>query len=161
MIQSKISKSIIENLTLTWDMINEAIITIPKNQWRAGDNEYLIPAKIMLHTLQTLDFYTSKDPNNFTPLHKFQIDKNSPPSQYPNQKQLEIYMKNVKEQFESWIKGLKDSDFHLPEEVYPWTGSTILGRVLYSLEHTRQHFGELNAELRRRNLPRIKWKTHR
>jgi hypothetical protein len=35
----------------------------------------------------------------------------------------------------------------------------VLGRVLYLLEHCRQHFGELNAELRRRGLPRIKWRT--
>ena len=52
-----------------------------------------------------------------------------------------------------------DEGLLAPEEDYAWTGSTLLGRLLYMLAHCRQHLGEINAELRRRGLPRIKWRT--
>ena len=59
-----------------------------------------------------------------------------------------------------WIQGMKDPGLLSKEEFFPWTGSAVLSRALYLLGHYRQHFGELNAELRRRGLPRIKWATY-
>ncbi len=57
------------------------------------------------------------------------------------------------------MSNLSMDDVMKPEEKFPWTGSTLLGRIIYMLGHHRQHFGELNAELRRRDLPRIKWSS--
>jgi hypothetical protein len=55
---------------------------------------------------------------------------------------------------------MEDTTVLSQEGSFPWTGSVVLGRVLYLLGHYRQNFGELNAELRRRGLPRIEWKTY-
>ena len=131
-------------------------------QWRIGEFDYLIPARLILHALETLDFYSSKSPDNFTHGYRFKIDrKTAKPEQLPSKAQLRTYLKEVEEKTVSWLRDLVYKDFLSPELEFPWTGSTVLCRVLYSVEHCRQHFGELNAELRRRQLPRIKWKTFR
>ena len=77
--------------------------------------------------------------------------------QPPSKAHLNKYLNEVKTKTESWIQGLDESDYHATESLFPWTGSTVLGMVLYSLEHCHQHLGELNGELRRRGLPTIKW----
>jgi hypothetical protein len=159
---SKISESIIENLSLTWEMYSEAINSIPNLHWRTGEIDYLIPARLILHALETLDFYSTASPDKYTHGYRFKVDrKTARPRQLPTKAQLDAYLGEVKAKTESWLKGLEDKDLLSPESEFPWTGSTVLCRVLYSLEHCRQHFGELNAELRIRGLPRIKWRTFR
>ena len=156
-----IGDSIFENFSLTWGMYAEAIETIPDEHWRTGEIDYLIPARLMLHAVETIDFYSNKSPKEFTHGHRFNIDKweKATPDQLPSKDQLRAYLDEVKDKTESWLEGLEDEDFLSHESEFPWTGSTVLSRVLYLLEHCRQHFGELNAELRRRGLPRIKWRA--
>ena len=157
---SKISESIIENLTLTWQMYMEAINNIPSVEWNTGEIDYLIPARQILHGIETLDYYSTTAPDVFKHGHRFNLDwQRASPELLPNKSQLRTYLYEVKEKMESWIKCLDDEAFHSPELMFPWTGSTLLGRVLYSLEHSRHHLGELNGELRRRGLPRIKWSS--
>ena len=155
-----IGEAIIENLSLTWEMYSEAINGIPNEHWKAGEIDYLIPSRLMLHAIETMDFYMSNSPNDFRHGYRFKIDrKTASPHQLPDTSQLLTYLYEVKEKTESWLNSQEDEYFLSPESEFPWTGSTVLGRVLYLLEHSRQHFGELNAELRRRGLPRIKWRT--
>jgi len=155
---TKISESIIENLTLTWQMYSEAINNIPVVEWNTGEIDYLIPARQILHGIETLDYYSTTAPDAFKHGHRFNLDwQRAPPELLPSKAQLRAYLDEVKEKTENWIKGLDDEAFHGPELLFPWTGSTLLGRVLYSIEHSRHHLGELNGELRRRGLPRIKW----
>ena len=159
---SKISEAIIENLSLTWEMHSDAINNIPDEHFRTGEIEYLIPARLILHGIETLDRYSTTAPDKFTRGYRFNISwQTAQVEQLPDKSQLNTYLNEVKEKTESWIKRLEDSDFHEPESMFPWTGTTTLVRVLYSLEHCRQHLGELNGELRRRGLPRIKWKSFR
>ena len=157
---SHISEAIIENLSLTWQMYEVAINTMPENEWRAGETDYLIPARLILHGLEVLDYYSPLTPQVRIQGYQFKLDDQKiPPEQLPTQEQMGEYLVNVKKKLESWIKDLDDEAFRCPETRFPWTGSTLLGRLLYSLEHSRHHLGELNAELRMRGLPRIKWTT--
>jgi len=154
----KISESIIENLSLTWQMYREAINNIPDDEWKTGEIDYLIPARQLLHGIETLDYYLTTAPDVFVHDYRFNIDwQRASADQLPNKTQLNTYLDEVKEKMETWIKSLDDERFHGPEKMFPWTGSSLLGRILYSLEHSRHHLGELNGELRRRGLPRIKW----
>jgi len=155
---TKISESIIENLSLTWQMYSDAINNIPDEEWKTGEINYLIPARQILHGIETLDYYSVTAPDVFTHGYRFKIDwQKASTEQLPSKTQLRLYLGEVKEKLETWIRGIDDELFHCPESLYPWTGSTLLGRILYSLEHSRHHLGELNGELRRRGLPRIKW----
>ena len=157
-VSTKINEAIIENLKLTWQMYSEAINDIPDKEWKTGEINYLIPARQLLHGIEILDFYSTKDPDVFTHGYRFQIDwQKASADQLPNKEQLSKYLEEVREKMEAWIKSLNDDKFHDSETMFPWTGSTLLGRIFYSLEHSRHHLGELNGELRRRELPRIKW----
>lgn len=154
----RISGSLIEALSLTWEMYRGAIEDIPEEHWRTGEIDYLIPSRLILHTLEAADGYSSTE--EFTPGYRFGIDwEAAPPERLPTKEQARTYLREVVGKTESWLRGLDDSDLLSPETQFPWTGSTLLGRVLYMLAHCRQHLGEVNAELRRRGLPRIKWRT--
>jgi hypothetical protein len=157
-VSTKISESLIENLSLTWKMYKEALSNIPDEDWKTGEIDYLIPARQILHGLETLDYYSTTSPDKFTHDYRFKLDWMRASSDLlPSKTQLQSYLDEVKEKTETWIKSIDDDEFHSPETNFPWTGSTLLGRILYSLEHSRHHLGELNGELRRRGLPRIKW----
>ena len=157
-VSSIISESIIENLSLTWQMYKEAINNISDKEWRTGEIDYLIPARLILHGIEVLDYYSPKTPEISIQGYQFKLDDQKiPAEQLPNKAQMNTYLEDVKEKLETWIKGLDDESFHSPETDFPWTGSTLHGRLLYSLEHSRHHLGELNGELRRRGLSRVKW----
>ena len=80
------------------------------------------------------------------------------PEQLPTQEQVLIYLNEVQSEVEKWLIKASDSELLLPDVEYPWTGGSVLGRALYLLRHNQSHLGELNAELRRRELPRAKWR---
>lgn len=150
----------LEAFSLTWEMYRDAIENIPEEHWRTGEIDYLIPSRLTLHAIESIDGYFSP-PDEFTPGYRFDIDRwdAAPAEQLPSKDQARTYLREVMEKADSWLRGLDDSDLLSPETDYPWTGSTLLGRALYALAHSRQHLGEVNAELRRRGLPRIKWRT--
>ena len=60
-----IGGSVIENFSLTWGTYAEAIENIPDEHWRKGEIDYLIPARLMLHAVETIDFYSSKSPKKY------------------------------------------------------------------------------------------------
>jgi hypothetical protein len=157
-VSSRISESIIENFSLTWQMYKEAINNIPEEEWRTGEIDYLIPARLILHGLEVLDYYSPTTPEIGIQGYQFKLDDQKiPAKQLPSQAQMDQYLEGVREKLETWIKDIDDESFHSSETRFPWTGSTLHGRLLYSLDHSRHHIGELNGELRRRGLPRIKW----
>jgi hypothetical protein len=156
-----ISKSVLEIFHLTWDMYEEAIEKIPEEDWKRGEDRYLIPSRLIYHVLDSSDYYSSPKPEEYDRGYRFNINwKEAAPEQLPEKDEIKAYFKEVRSKVENWLEGMKDSDFLSLNHKFPWTGSTKLSRVLYLLSHCRQHFGELNAELRRRGLPRIKWKTY-
>jgi hypothetical protein len=156
-----IVESLLEAYSLIWDMIDEALENIPEAHWRTGEIDYLIPARQVYHAVQTGDFYSGETPDDFPWGHRFGGGCfEVPPEGLPTREQAKEYHDEVREKVTKWIQGTGDSGLMYADESFPWTGSVVLGRSLYLLGHYRQHFGELNAELRRRGLPRIKWTTY-
>jgi hypothetical protein len=142
-------------------MFHEAIGQIPDEHWKTGAIGYLTPSRLVYHVLDSTDFYLSNDPDGYERGYRFKINwKEASEEDLPSKKQARIYLDEVRKKFEKWVNETGSTDFLSGNEMYPWTGATKLSRILYVLAHCRQHFGEINAELRRRNLPRIKWKTY-
>ena len=155
-----INASLFESLDLTWGMYEEAIKCIPEEHWRTGDVDYLIPARLVYHVLETADFYSSQKPEGFPWGQRFGVDPwDALPEQLPTKDEALEYHREVMDKVKTWLDGLDDPIMLSQETEFSWTGSTVLGRVLYLVIHYRQHLGEINAELRRRGLPRIKWRT--
>jgi len=152
--------SLLEAFGLTWGMYEEAIRSIPDGHWRTGDIDYLIPARLVYHVLETADFYSSGKPEGFPWGQRFDVDPwDALPEQLPTKDEALEYHREAMDKVRTWLSGLDDPGILSQEAAFPWTGSTLLGRALYLLVHYRQHMGEINAELRRRGLPRVKWRT--
>jgi hypothetical protein len=156
---------LIEQFNLVFDMYEDAIEKIPETQWRSGEIDYLIPARLILHASEVADYYTTDSSEGYLWNKRFEADPekvgNIKPGDLPTQNVMLEYHREVRGKIEGWLRGMSEDDLLKAEEKFPWTGSTVLGRMLYILAHYRQHFGEVNAELRRRDLPRIKWRTLR
>ncbi len=158
--KQRLAESLLESLSLTWDMYDDAIKEIPDEHWSTGEIDYLIPARLIYHVLEAADYYTRPTSEGYPRGHRFGADwESATPDQLPDKGDAKDYLTDVKAQVESWVLGMGDEGLLAPEPDYTWTGSTLLGRSLYMLAHCRQHLGEINAELRRRGLPRIKWRT--
>jgi hypothetical protein len=157
-----ISTSLLEIFHLTWEMFEEAIEKIPMEHWRTGDDEYLIPSRLVYHVLDSSDYYSSIKPEEYERGYRFKLNwKEAAPEELPNREQTQSYLTEVREKITNWVTGMNNTEVLSTNDKFPWTGSTTLSILLYILSHCRQHFGEINAELRRRGLPRIKWRTYR
>jgi len=158
---TSIGEALLEAFKLIWEMYDEALENIPREHWRAGEIDYLIPARQVYHAVETADFYSGASPDDFPWGQRFDCGCfDSPPDELPSREQAREYHDEVRVKVADWIRGLDAPEILAREKSFPWTGSVVLGRALYLLGHYRQHLGELNAELRRRELPRIKWTTH-
>ncbi len=154
-----IRNSLVNAFKRNWDMYQDAVNNIPNDHWRAGDIEHLIPARIVYHVLDCADFYSNPTPKGYVWGHRFNFDwGKASPKQLPTKDQIRAYLEEMITKVDRWLQGFTDADFLSPEKAFAWTGKTIMGRALYLLVHCRQHIGEINAELRRRELPRIKWR---
>ncbi len=158
-----IGTALTEHFTRAWETCRAAINDIPEEQWRTGEVDYLIPSRLMYHTLEAAEFYARGTPKGFdwgANQRRFGVDwEGATPEQLPTKEQSLTYLDEVQAKVEAWLKDASDSDMLSPDTEYPWTGSSVLGRALYVLRHTQSHLGELNAELRRRGLAaRAKWR---
>jgi len=154
-----IRKSLVDAFKRNWDMYQDAVKNIPDEHWKTGDIEYLIPARIIYHVLDCVDFYSNQTPKGFVAGHRFKIDaEKATPEQLPTKEQTKAYLAEMMIKLDGWLQKFSDAELLSEEKAFPWTGKTKLGRAIYLLVHCRQHIGEINAELRRRGLPRIKWR---
>ncbi len=157
-----IGAALIDHFTRVWETYRAAIDDIPEEHWRSGEVDYLIPARLVYHVLEAAEFYARGTPKGFDwggNQRRFGVDwEGAKPEQLPIQEQTIAYLDEVQPKVESWLKEASDSELLSPDTEYPWTGESVLGRALYLLRHNQDHLGDLNAELRRRDLPRAKWR---
>lgn len=154
-----IAESLSNAFARTWEMYRSAINDIPEEHWRSGDDGYLIPARLAYHVFEAAEFYSGKTPKGFEWGHRFGADwEGATTEQLPTEEQALAYLEEVRERVDTWLRGMSDSDLLSHDSEFLWTGSSFLDRALYLLQHNRQHIGEINAELRRRELPRVHWR---
>ena len=75
-------------------MYEEAIETIPKAQWEKGEIDYLIPARLIFHAIETADYYTTDNPIGTSGKKRFGIDPDAadiPVEKLPSQDDLLQY----------------------------------------------------------------------
>jgi uncharacterized damage-inducible protein DinB len=142
-----------------WGMLKQAVQSVPLEQWRTGDVEHLVPARIACHVLETADYYMSPDPERFPWGGRFGVDwENGAREELPGQDDARDYLNEVRARVASWIAGLSDTGLLSPDAIFRSEGMSHLDRALYLLRHTQHHTGEMCAELRRRGLPRPPWR---
>ncbi len=137
-------------------MFRSAVMVFPADEWKKGEINYLRPAGVAYHVVETLDFYFSdQPPDRFGWGSRFGVDwENKDSERLPEQGEIISYLDEMEDKFQQW---LKKADLMAAETVYPWTGSLMLGRVVYVARHIQHHVSELSLELTRRGLQSPEW----
>lgn len=138
-------------------MFREAVQAFPGEEWRKGDIDYLRPAGLAYHVLETIDFYSGDRPGEEFPWGgRFGVGwEESRSERLPSQEQVLAYLDEMEAKLEDWFE---KSDLLSGEATFLWTGETMLGRAAYMLRHTQHHVAELGLELRRRGYSRPEWR---
>lgn len=158
MSQFLIKETLLESFGRSFEMYEKAIKDVPADEWKKGEHHNIIPVVILLHSIETADFYSSDSPE-FDWGGRFKVSwSDGDIADFPTQDELLVYFNEVKEKLVDYISAFKDEEYLGDDPFGKWTGNGRLGRMLYLISHLRQHMGELNAVLRDRNIPRVKWR---
>jgi tetratricopeptide (TPR) repeat protein len=131
-------------------MFRAAVNTFPKDSWVEGDTNYQRPAGLALHITQSINFYSALKLGERSEEPLTQINWQNPDSdKLPSQAELLRFLDYVEEKVANFIV---KADFEAKETMFPWTGSTVLSRALFSLRHMQHHLADMIMELQRRGL---------
>ncbi len=155
-------ESLTDHFTRTFDMLRGAIEAFPEEEWRAADEDDLIPARQAIHIIESSAFYSGEWTGKKFPTGKrLGCDRElAPPDELPSRRDVLTYLDEAKAKVETWLtKRGDDGLLGEPEDKrFPWTGKCELGRALYLIRHMHHHLGKIHNELRRRGIDRPKWR---
>lgn len=138
-------------------MFREATLAFPADEWRKGDIDYLRPAGVAYHVVESIDVYTGNQPvDKFQWGGQFGADwEDSDPERLPSQEQLIAYLDEIENRLQEWFGNI---DLLAVETMFPWTGALILGRAIYCLRNIQHHVSEMSLELTRRGYQSPEWR---
>jgi tetratricopeptide (TPR) repeat protein len=135
-------------------MFREVLKACPTEEWRKGDTPCQRPAGLALHLVEGIEFYSALKAGEGES-GGFDVDwETEDASKLPSQDELLSYLNQVEEKLAGF---LVEADLTGAEELFRWTGSTLLSRAAYSLRHTQHHLAEMCLELHRRGHPTPQW----
>jgi hypothetical protein len=143
-----------------WAMWEDMIRSIPDDEWRKGDIDYLIPARHLIHVAVGDDVFSSDTPfDEYDHLQCFGLEAwKTPPGQLPSKETALDTLADIRATVEARFAKLDDAALLESEKIHPWTGQTRVGKLLYNLRHIQHHLGEVNAELIRRGIKGVGWR---
>jgi hypothetical protein len=153
-----ITSELIEQYDRAWAMLRATIERITDERWRSGDAPGLVPARWALHAIETVAFYMRPTPDGFRWNARFGVDSDAPADRLPSRADVLAYLEEVRADARATLERMSDSDLLEATNAFPWTGSTILGRMLYTLRHTMTHQGELSMILRFQGADETEWR---
>ena len=135
---NSISTSLVDQFERTLHMFKAAVANFPSDEWTKGELDYLRPAGVAYHVVESLEFYGGVVPvDKFDWGGRFGCDWEDPDSaKLPTQIQVLTYLDETWTRVKTW---LMTSDPELPESLFPWTGAILHGRLLYLLRHIQHH----------------------
>jgi hypothetical protein len=141
-------------------MWEDLIHSIPDDEWRKGDIDYLIPARHLMHVAVADDVFSKDTPvDQYDSLQWFGVGEwETPPQDLPTKEQALIKLAEIRANVEQRLTTLDDATLLEPEQVHSWTGQTRIGKLLYNLRHIQHHLGEVNAKMIRRGMAGVGWK---
>jgi hypothetical protein len=137
-------------------MIRETISGFSESDWINAGVDYLVPARLAYHIIETVEYYIGNRPSKeFDWGHRFgggwrEIETKS----LPSQKDMLLYLEEVEKKLAEWINL---TDFQEESRIFKHTGKTLLGHALYVLRHTLDHHGEMNCLLYESGVKQINW----
>lgn len=139
----------------TFFMLRNAIKALPEEEWLKGETLYQRPVSLALHILQSTDGYTALKPGEGSAHPLTQVNwQERDPARLPSRADTLAYLELVEERVADL---LVKADLQAREELFAWTGKTVLSRILYSLRHAQHHLADLAMEAKRRGFEPPNW----
>jgi len=141
-----------------WTMLREAIGNCLDEEWkREAGHWFLIPSRLAYHTIETVDFYGRESPEEMDWAVRFGVDwETKEAEKLPDREPMLDYLEEIKSSLERKLHSMSDEAL-LADHAFPWTGATVLDRMVYTLRHSMFHVGQIQAELRRRGMKGAEW----
>jgi hypothetical protein len=140
-------------------MLRRAISLLPDGQWKTGDDDYLIPVRLVYHILKAAEGYVSELPREeLKKQRRYGLNWLGETAPLPSKGKLLEDIEWIQDKTAGWLAMQGDAGLLESEELYPHTGQRRLDKSLYLLRHTQFHIGELMAEVRRRGLYKDVWR---
>ena len=136
----------------TAGMVRGVIQEFDEDQWRAGISWFLIPARLSLHLIESLEVY-------FTPKSDYE-DKGRfpfgrgygdvpwweiPDEKLPSQEDILAYLGEIEDLIAKTFDSLDDTAMSAAFTDLDFSGQTLAGHYAYALRHTMHHQGQLSA----------------
>jgi tetratricopeptide (TPR) repeat protein len=138
-------------------MFRQVVLAFPAGEWRLGDTPYQRPAGLALHLVEAIDSYSALRPGQASEGSRLGIQVDwqvSDSSLLPSQEDILSYLDAVDRKLADF---LAEAELMAAEELFRWTGATLLSRAAYALRHTQHHLAEMALELHRRDLQAPDW----
>lgn len=130
----------------SWLVYAKVVKAFDASAWLSmGRNEYT-PGRLAFHMLQSIKFYLGdKEALVYGQGKPFDVDPwKMADEDVPTQEQVLALMDVMKAKTEQWLAGL---DYSAKNTAFPWAGETMLGVVIFTLDHHLWHLGELSSLL--------------
>lgn len=153
-----IGSGLADQFERTWMMLRQAIDNCPDEEWkRDAGHWFLIPSRLAYHTIETVDHYSRESPEDMPWAERFGVDwEMREAEKLPDREPMLDYLEEIRGSLKGKLHSMSDEAI-LGEHAFPWTGATVLERMIYTLRHSMFHLGQIQAELRRRGLKGAEW----
>jgi uncharacterized damage-inducible protein DinB len=157
--ETTVGETLAEQFSRTWEMTREIVTQCPEDHWRNGGVPRHVPARWVLHAVETADFYARPGNGGWTWGDRFGVDwKTARPDELPSREDMLAYLEEVRRRLDTWLRAAADDELLRKRSDFAWTGASLLARLLYLLRHTQHHVGQVNQILKSQGVPLSKWK---
>jgi hypothetical protein len=118
-----------------------------------------MPGRIGYHIFMSAERYTWSGPSEeYLAKRRFNLNyMTSAVEQFPPRTELLSHLEQMRSRTKEWVQSHNDVGLLENQPTWPWTGSCALAQSLYLLRHLSYHAADLNAQLRRLEMPTTKW----
>jgi hypothetical protein len=147
-----IGHSLAEQQDRAWEMLRATVPKFEPGDWATGPSPDRVPARIALHIVAAVDYYSRPKKDGFD----WSVWKDDD-EHLPDRKGLIEALEQVAARCHAWLESLSDEAMAESTD-FEHTGSTVLEQNLYQLRHTMAHIGELSMALRAKGFSESEWR---
>ena len=172
--KTKIAEHLIDQYNRSWVMLLQAIENVPDEKWTDSIESIEIPwsetkgmnvwyfSNVVFHTIQTVDFYTNDNPDDFQWGGRiggidWKTESPAVTASRVTKKDMREYLVETKDKLNEKLSSFSEEDFFEQDGIKEWQASR-LAKFIYTVRHSMWHIGELGRAMRDWDCERITWR---